>query len=505
MNNLHYEMTSIVPDKLIQMRKQLIFGILFVAVIVIPLLGITGILEPQAVNKLGRYCTFAICAIGIDLVWGYTGILGLSQALFFTLGGYAMAMFLSLPGGGGDVRPEYNNIPQFFFFNNVDVLPVFWKPFASFPLAFFGALFIPAILAFIIGFFVFRSRVKGVYFTIITQALAWGAYLIFCRNELLLGGTNGLTNFYKPLNQNLYWITGLYLLTIVVLSLVFYLSRKLTLSRLGRLLLSIRDKEMLLNYFGYRPYLIKAFIFTIAAIIAGIGGMLYVPQNGIITPNIMRVEDSIWMVIWVALGGRGNLWGAVIGALVTNYAFSILTSDLPSVWPFIQGGLFLLVVLLFPEGFSGIYKSFEKDYLNNKFKLKRVITVPVYVVIIALLQTLGVLNIITFDNSPYMSILKYLVFGVPVVFFFRNMKSSSASVLCILTSYFFCESLGIMPNDLMQKIGAIPIKYMLLGGAVVFTALSDHGIRSRLFSRFSASHRTTITISAKPENTSVQV
>src|SRR5690606_11690508 len=297
---------------------------------------------------------------GIELIWGYAGVLTLCHALFFCLGGYAMAMHLSLPGGGGDVRPEYNNIPQFFFFSGVEALPAWWAPFASLPFALIAALLIPAIVSGLLGFFIFRNRVRGVYFSIITQALAWGAFLAFSRNEMLLGGTNGLTNFYKPLNSQNTWILSLYLLTAAVLALSFLVCRAMASSRFGRVLVGIRDNETRLSFLGYRPDLYKAFIFMAGAVLAGVAGMLYVPQNGIITPNVMRVEDSIWMVIWVAVGGRGRLWGAVIGALLANFTYSALTSDMPRAWPFIQGGLFL-AALAFPTGMTELWRRLERE------------------------------------------------------------------------------------------------------------------------------------------------
>ncbi len=327
--------------------------------VVIPGLNLAGIVADQEVNRAGRYLCFAIAALGMDLIWGYAGVLSLCHAFFFCLGGYAMAMHLSLPEGGGDVRPEYNHIPQFFFFNNVDTLPLFWKPFASLTIAALTAVLLPAGVAAVFGFFIFRSRVRGVYFAIITQAVAWGVFLAFCRNEMLLGGTNGLTNFYKPLNQASGWIIGLYLATAVTLVLTFLICIHITHSRLGRLLVAVRDNEPRLYFAGYRPHLFKVFAFSTGAALAAVGGALYAPQNGIITPNIMRVEDSILMVVCVALGGRGRLWGAVIGALVFNYAYSTMTTDMATAWPFILGAVVLLIVLLLPEGLMTLWNHLE--------------------------------------------------------------------------------------------------------------------------------------------------
>ena len=449
---------------------------LFILFILIPVLNSFGIMGDPSVNRLGRYLCFAICAIGIDLAWGYTGILGLCQAMFFTLGGYAMAMHLSLPEGGGDVRAEYHNIPQFFFFNNVDVLPKFWEPFASLPFALIASLLIPTLLALCFGFFVFRSKVKGVYFTIITQAIAWGAYLIFCRNELLLGGTNGLTNFYKELNQSQNWIIALYLISAFILLLVYILAKKLTVSRLGRLMIAVRDKQMLLNFIGYRASSVQLFAFTLSALIAGLGGMLYVPQNGIITPNIMRVEDSIWMVIWVALGGRGNILGAIIGALLTNLAFSFLTSDLPSVWPFIQGGMFLAVVLMFPDGISGLWKKFENEHKRYNTPIWR-FGIAILIIIIGCI-TLN--SNLTFIPSGIIKItVVYSILTITVFLLLFRSKEYSGLALLTIAIFFLIETLGIMPDSMNDTIFEIPIKYILFILVVLYPGLMGYRVNRK--------------------------
>jgi urea transport system permease protein len=356
-------------------------------VVVIPVLNMTGVVADLEINRMGRYLAMAIAAIGIDLIWGYTGILSLCQALFFCLGGYCMAMFLSLPQGGGDVRPEYHNIPQFFFFNNVDSLPFHWVPFQSPIFALGMAIVLPAVVSSFLGFFIFRSRVRGVYFSIITQAVAWGGFLALCRNEMLLGGTNGLTNFYKPLNQSRPWIIGLYLGSLAVLVIIYLLCRYIVNSRLGRVLVAVRDGESRLRFAGYQPELYKVFAYALAAVIAAIGGMMYAPQNGIITPNIMRVEDSIWMVVWVALGGRGRLWGGIVGSLIILYSQSILTSAMPAAWPFVQGAMFLTVVLFFPDGFVGLWDGVEEQIVARAGFRKIALTMaPLMIVIFFILS-----------------------------------------------------------------------------------------------------------------------
>jgi urea transport system permease protein len=396
--------------------------------ILIPTLSATGVVADHNLNRLGRYLCYAIAAVAIDVAWGYTGILSLCQAFFFCIGGYAMAMHLALPEGGGDVRADYNNIPHFLFFANPNSteLPGFWRPFASPVFALGSALLLPAVIASLVGFFIFRSRVKGVYFSIITQALAWGAFLAFSRNEMLLGGTNGLTNFYKPLNQERSYILGLYLLTCFVLTLVYLAARFVTRSRLGRLLVAVRDNESRLLFAGYRPDLIKVFAFTFSAVLSAIGGILYAPQTGIITPNIMKVEDSIWMVVWVAMGGRGRLWGALLGALVMLYAQSLMTSSLPAIWLLVQGGIAVMVVLAAPDGLVGIWDRVEA----------------------AVAQRAGFTRI-----------------------------SIAALPLAALLVFISLSGLGLMPASLSEVVWGLPISYWLLLAALLGGALGQVALR----------------------------
>ncbi|QOV91925.1 urea ABC transporter permease subunit UrtC [Humisphaera borealis] len=334
-----------------------LLGLFFVAV---PALNLGGVVPDYRVQLLGKYLCFALVALGVDLVWGYTGLLTLCQALFFCAGGYCMGMFLSLPQGGGDVRPEYNNIPHFMYFNNLRELPLFWKPFASMGFAIFGGIMIAALAASLFGFVILRNRVKGVYFSIITQAVAWGGWLLISRNEMLLGGTNGLTNFNKDFSQKQSWILGLYLLTVTMVLVAYLVCRFIVRSRLGRVLVAVRDKESRLYFSGYKPHAFKVFAFAVGAALAAVGGMLYAPQVGIITPQDMHVDASIFMVILIAVGGRGRLWGAILGALLVNYAKSSLTSYVPNAWLYVYGSLFIAVVLFFPDGFVGLWDRVEK-------------------------------------------------------------------------------------------------------------------------------------------------
>lgn len=335
---------------------------LFILLIAMPLLYMVGAINIIVVNQLGRFLCIAIVALGIDLIWGYCGILSLCQAMFFCFGGYAIGMHMALHG-----PLDGDHIPRCLYVVTSVVegfkLPWFWKPFQTLPAAIFLSMFLPGLAAFIFGYFAFRSRVRGVYFSIITQATTLAVCLVFRRNETRLCGTNGLTNFVtlggfdlsKPSTK-----LALYLITVFTLILVFLLCRYVVKTRLGRLLIAVRDNESRLRFAGYQPVTVKAFAFTLAAMIAGIGGMLYSPQNGIITPYKMEPEVSIFMVVWVAVGGRGTLTGAVLGAILINYVESILTSMVPTVWPFFEGGLFIAVVLLFPDGIVGAWKKLSR-------------------------------------------------------------------------------------------------------------------------------------------------
>jgi len=426
------------PAPVIWLRIISVVAVVLLFFVVIPLLTAAGIVPDYKLNFLGKYLCFAIVALGIDLIWGYTGLLSLCQAFFFCLGGYAMAMHLSLKQGGGDVRPEYNDIPQFMFFNNVRTLPWFWKPFESLTFSVLAGVALPGLAAGVFGFFILRSRVRGVYFAIITQAVAWGAWLLISRNEMLLGGTNGLTNFYKPMSQTRPWIIGLYLLTLTMVANAYLICRAITKSRLGRVLVAVRDKETRLYFAGYKPYAFKVFAYAVGAMMAGVGGMLYSPQVGIITPQNMNVEASILMVIWVAMGGRGKLWGAIFGALLVNVMLSSLSSDLPQLWLFVEGSMFLAVVLLFPDGFVGLWDTMERQIAAGEGALRAMITAcpllitSMFVLMEALGQTPAWVGKIVFSSEKIGDVqLKYvllvsLLFAAGLVQFLLNQSKRSA-------------------------------------------------------------------------------
>jgi urea transport system permease protein len=309
-----------------------------------------------ALNRFGKFLCFGIVALGLDLIWGYTGILSLGHGVFFGLGAYAIGMHLMLTIGTESVYGSA--LPDFMVWNQVKELPLFWKPFYSFGVALVGAMLVPTLFAFMFGFLAFRSRIKGVYFAIITQALALCAWLVFNRNETNLGGTNGLTDFKQILGFRLSepgTQRALYILTVLCLGAAYVACRWIISSRAGRVLVAIRDSEQRVLFSGYSPANYKLFVFVVSAALAGLAGALYAPQVGIITPAQIGVLPSLEMVIWVAVGGRGTLIGAALGAVGVNWARSVLTNYFPELWPFFLGGLFIAVVLLFPDGLVGLF------------------------------------------------------------------------------------------------------------------------------------------------------
>ncbi len=309
-------------------------------------------------NQFGKFLAFAILALGLDLIWGYCGVLSMGQGVFFGFGAYCMGMYLTLQIGTESVYGS--ELPDFMVWTQVKELPLFWYPFKSFFGGFFGAILVPVLFATLFGFLAFRSRIKGVYFAIITQALAFAAWLVFNRNETRLGGTNGLTDFKQLLGYRLSDPStqrGLYILTVVALGAAYFFCRWIVASRAGKVLIAIRDSESRVTFSGYTPWMFKLFVFVVAAGLAGLAGMLYVPQVGIITPAQIGVLPSLEVVIWVAVGGRGTLIGAILGAVAVNYGRSVLTNYFPEAWPFILGGLFVVVVTMFPDGLLGMIRK----------------------------------------------------------------------------------------------------------------------------------------------------
>jgi urea transport system permease protein len=305
-------------------------------------------------NLFGKFLTYAILALGIDLIWGYTGVLSLGHGVFFGLGAYAMGMHLMLEIGAKGV---YQNVlPDFMVWNRVTELPLFWKPFYSALFTLIAVVVVPCVVAAVFGFLTFRSRIRGVYFSIITQALALCAWLTFNRNAMNLGGTNGLSGFKTmfgfPLNEA-GTQRGLYVVTALCLCGAYLLCRSIVRSPAGKVLVAIRDSETRVLFCGYSPAAFKLFVFTVSAALAGMAGALYVGQVGIITPARIGVLPSIEMIIWVAVGGRGTLIGPVVGAFGVNWLQSLLTTHYPDLWILVLGGMFVAVVLFVPDGIVG--------------------------------------------------------------------------------------------------------------------------------------------------------
>jgi urea transport system permease protein len=314
------------------------------------------------ISLFGKYACYALLALSIDLIWGFCGILSLGHGAFFALGGYAMGMYLMRQIGTRGVYAD-PTLPDFMVFLNWKELPVYWYGFQHFPYAALMVVLVPGVLAFVFGWFAFRSRVTGVYLSIITQALTFALMLGFFRNNFGFGGNNGLTDFKDILGFNVQaesTRTALFSITCVALMLAFLLCRALITSKFGKVLIAIRDAEARARFLGYRVESYKLFVFTLSACMAGVAGALYVPQVGIINPSEFAPSNSIEAVIWVAVGGRGTLTGAVIGAVLVNYAKTFFTSGfLAPYWLFMLGALFVLVTLLLPRGIVGTMRHWN--------------------------------------------------------------------------------------------------------------------------------------------------
>ncbi|MFD3245759.1 urea ABC transporter permease subunit UrtC [Rahnella aquatilis] len=332
--------------------------LVLIILIVMPFLALLPATNPLAISTytltlIGKILCYAIVAIALDLVWGYAGLLSLGHGLFFALGGYAMGMYLMRQAAG-------SGLPDFMSFLSWTELPWFWAGTQHFVWALCLIVLVPGALAFVFGYFAFRSKIKGVYFSIMTQALTYAGMLLFFRNETGFGGNNGFTGFTTLLS---FPVTatgtrvGLFLATVLVLVASLALGFALARSKYGRVLTAVRDAENRLIFCGYDPKGFKLFVWTISAMLCGLAGALYVPQVGIINPSEMSPTNSIEAAIWVALGGRGTLIGPIIGAGIVNGAKSWFTVAIPEYWQFVLGGMFILVTLFLPQGVIGLLRK----------------------------------------------------------------------------------------------------------------------------------------------------
>lgn len=330
--------------RLILIEVGVVVAIALILILIMPL-----VLSEFRLNLLGRFLSLAIVALGIDLIWGYTGLLSLGHGIFFALGGYAIAMYLKLQIPQGE-------LPDFMGLYGVTELPWFWRPFYSFEIAVAAVVLIPGILAGLLGYLVFRNRIKGVYFSILTQAAIIVFFNFFNGQQQFFNGTNGLIDFTTLFGATVSDAKTkfvFYTLTVVFLAATYGVCRWLTSGRFGRLLIAIRDDESRVRFSGYDPSNFKTLVFAVSGAIAGIAGAFYTLQSGSVSPRAMDIAFSIEMVIWVAVGGRATLIGAIVGTLLVNYARTFLSEQFSEIWLFFQGALFLIVVTVLPDGIVG--------------------------------------------------------------------------------------------------------------------------------------------------------
>ena len=354
------------------------WGVLIFAILAIVVLPCMNAFAPHNsflyvsdynINLYGKYLCYAMLAISVDILWGYTGLLSLGQCIFFSLGGYMMGMYLMRMIG--TLGQYHEPIPDFLVFLGWHELPGFWKPFSSFPFAVVMVFLLPGVLALAFGFLAFRSRIKGVYFSILTQALTYVGMLLFYQNNIFMGGNNGFTDYKFMLGYDVRLPSTqrkLYICTAFALLGVYLLCKWLTTTKFGKIQRAIRDSENRLLFSGYATANYKLFIFVLSSFIAALAGMLYVPQVGIINPSEMNPGKSIEAVVWVAIGGRGTLIGPVIGAIFVNALRSWATREYPDLWLIILGMLFILVVLFMPGGIVGLPAQI-KGFFNKRKKV----------------------------------------------------------------------------------------------------------------------------------------
>jgi len=331
------------------------------ALLVMPFLALLPATHPLAISTytltlVGKILCYAVVAVALDLVWGYAGLLSLGHGLFFALGGYAMGMYLMRQAAG-------EGLPAFMSFLSWRELPWFWTGTEYFAWALCLSMLVPGLLALVFGFFAFRSKIKGVYFSIMTQALTYAGMLLFFRNETGFGGNNGFTGFTTLLGFSVTATgtrIGLFIATVLLLLLSLVIGFALARSKFGRVLTAVRDAENRLMFCGYDPRGFKLFVWTLSAVLCGLAGALYVPQVGIINPGEMSPANSIEAAIWVALGGRGTLIGPLLGAAIVNGARSFFTVAFPEYWLFFLGLMFILVTLFLPHGVIGLLRRRKK-------------------------------------------------------------------------------------------------------------------------------------------------
>src|ERR1700751_5798582 len=358
-----------------------LWGIGIGAIIILGLLPALNAFTPEssifhvsdfAINLYGKYLCYAVLAISVDLLWGYTGLLSLGQCLFFALGGYAFGMHLMLLIG--KLGQYHSDLPDFMVFLGYPRLPPHWEPFRSFWFSVAAVVLVPGLLALVFGFLAFRSRIRGVYFSILTQALTYGACLMFFRNDFTFGGNNGLTDFKFILGYDIRSAATqrwLFIATGILLILTYVFCRWLTLTKFGKIQRAVRDSENRVLFSGYAAANFKLFVFVVSAIIASLAGALYVPQVGIINPSEMAPDKSLEAVVWVAVGGRGTLIGPIVGAIVVNALKSWATRAFPDLWLIILGTMFAIVVLFLPKGLVGLPKQLFSLFQRGSVLLKK--------------------------------------------------------------------------------------------------------------------------------------
>jgi len=381
---LKYQRTNLLSDKsarwvMIAMAVTVVYA--SIGNLFIPVESVFHV-STLTITLLGKYLCFALLALSVDVIWGYCGILSLGHGAFFALGGYGMGMYLMRQIG---TRGVYGDpvLPDFMVFLNWTELPWFWHGFDQFWFAMLMVMLVPGILAFVFGWLAFRSRVTGVYLSIMTQALTYALLLSFFRNEMGFGGNNGLTDFKDILGFNLQANTTrvtLFVLSAVILTCAYLLSKALLASKFGRVIVSIRDAEDRTRFLGYKTETYKVWLFVYSAVLAAIAGALYVPQVGIINPGEFAPLNSIEIVVWVAVGGRGTLYGAIAGAILVNFAKTRFTGIFPEAWLFALGGLFVFVTVFMPKGVIGLFSQWfgkktlaneiEPDQVNNEAEAK---------------------------------------------------------------------------------------------------------------------------------------